>query len=285
MKQFDYLVALLIIALPSCKETTTHGGNTLTFEPFALDTVVHLYNDTLYPSCELTLKLQLPTAATDSTLLQEVQEWVVGQTIGNKYIGEMPEIAVEKYAQDYISHYLEYEKEYSSAQLKKTLSKQVPFLNYYEQLANTIDFCNEDYLSTTVESYAYTGGAHGISGKYSQTYSFDLQRALMLTDLFNEQDFAAIGQLIVRQISNDQKLDNPNELQENGFFSIDEVLPSNNFCFNEMGITWTYNPYEIAAYSTGQVDATLTWAQLLPFMQKKRPVYDFAKEHKTPAYE
>ncbi len=279
MKQFNYLAALCIFALPSCKEASMGRGDTLTFESFALDTVAHLFNDTVYPGCELILDLQLPTACADSTLLVSVQDWVIGQTIGNKYIGEKPQQAIDQYAKDYITYYLEYEDEYRSAQKKRLLRQGVSFLNYYEQLTNTIDFNNAEFLSTTVDSYAYTGGAHGMSGKYNYTYSFDLERSFVLTDLFGEQELPAIGQLIVQQISKDQKLKSPSELQDNGFFSIDEVLPTNNFFFNKEGVTWTYNPYEIAAYSAGQINATIGWHQLLPFVLKESVVYDFAKKH------
>lgn len=43
--------------------------------------------------------------------------------------------------------------------------------------------------------------------------------------------------------------------------------PNGNFAVSEEGVTWTYNPYEIAPYSMGIIDLTVTWADLKPYLK------------------
>jgi hypothetical protein len=57
------------------------------------------------------------------------------------------------------------------------------------------------------------------------------------------------------------------ELAEKGQFTApNEIVATDNFYVNEEGITWTYDPYEIAPYSVGVVQITLSWDEVLPFL-------------------
>ena len=57
--------------------------------------------------------------------------------------------------------------------------------------------------------------------------------------------------IILEKLATMNGLKSPNQLEENGFFDISSIKPSNNFIINEKGITYIYNPYEIAAYYIG----------------------------------
>ena len=46
------------------------------------------------------------------------------------------------------------------------------------------------------------------------------------------------------------------------YLLVSEILPSDNFKVTEDGITFIYNPYEIAAYAAGTIRITIPWDEL-----------------------
>ena len=49
------------------------------------------------------------------------------------------------------------------------------------------------------------------------------------------------------------------------FFSA--PYPNGNFSVGKEGITWYFNPYDIAPYALGVIDVTLSWDQLKPLLK------------------
>lgn len=49
---------------------------------------------------------------------------------------------------------------------------------------------------------------------------------------------------------------------------IKSVVPNGNFCFTKQGITWQFNPYEIAPYALGSFTVEIPWSELRPYLKK-----------------
>jgi hypothetical protein len=47
-----------------------------------------------------------------------------------------------------------------------------------------------------------------------------------------------------------------------GFFTIDDIVPNENFWLSEKGIHYSYNQYEIAPYAMGVIDVTVPYSEL-----------------------
>lgn len=43
--------------------------------------------------------------------------------------------------------------------------------------------------------------------------------------------------------------------------------PNGNFSVSEEGVTWTYNPYEIAPYAMGAIELAVRWSDLKPYLK------------------
>lgn len=52
------------------------------------------------------------------------------------------------------------------------------------------------------------------------------------------------------------------ELEDMGYTSTGELVPTENFCLNPDGITFHYNIYEIAPYVMGAIQITLPYDAL-----------------------
>lgn len=54
----------------------------------------------------------------------------------------------------------------------------------------------------------------------------------------------------------------PDSLLMRGFFTIDDIVPNENFWLSEKGIHYSYNQYEIAPYAMGVIDVTVPYSEL-----------------------
>ncbi len=57
-------------------------------------------------------------------------------------------------------------------------------------------------------------------------------------------------------------VDVPDSLLMKGFFTIEDIVPNNNFWLDEIGIHYSYNQYEIAPYSMGVIDVTVPYSDI-----------------------
>ena len=57
------------------------------------------------------------------------------------------------------------------------------------------------------------------------------------------------------------------EAEEDADMMFGEPVPNGNFGVSEEGVTWTFNPYEIAPYALGIIDLTVSWADLKPYLK------------------
>ncbi len=121
-------------------------------------------------------------------------------------------------------------------------------------------------------SYSYTGGAHGTM--LLTTLNFDLRtgKPLYFKDVFNIEKDVEMRKVIQNQLLFDVSLDMERgitSLEElNGLgYNISELIPQpTTFILSELGITFIYQVYEIAAYALGEQVITIPYDQMTDFL-------------------
>jgi hypothetical protein len=115
-----------------------------------------------------------------------------------------------------------------------------------------------DLLCLSLQSDAYTGGAHGIQGISHITFDTRSGKRIKLSDWVNpgfEKRWADLGAMRIREDAG-QKPDTP--LTEAGMFE-DTLALNENWFITPGGMGFSYEPYEIACYARGIVEFTLPW--------------------------
>ena len=121
------------------------------------------------------------------------------------------------------------------------------------------------YPARNLQSYGifsadYPGGAHGM---YEESYTvFDMKTGDVVTeqDLFIDDCEEDLAVLINESLYDD--------LDEESWDAIyEEPAPNGNFFVDETGVTWVFNPYEIAPYALGAIPVTVTWNNLKPYLR------------------
>lgn len=128
-------------------------------------------------------------------------------------------------------------------------------------------FENEHLLTIALDSYLFTGGAHGYTSK--RFLNFDKNKSIELENwqLFkNEDDFRVFAEEKFRNKENIPKNENINYT---GFmFERDSFYLPENIGFTEKGIKLLYNQYEVSSFADGTIELTLPYEEIKKFLNK-----------------
>lgn len=131
----------------------------------------------------------------------------------------------------------------------------------YEISADSEGAVVDTLVTYTITKWSYTGGAHGIYGTQSHTYSLADGYELSLADIFSEEEQRRLDELIHADIYEQYDARTDDALTDAGFFP-EYIAPTENFLITPGGITFYYNPYEIGCYALGAVEVTIPWEDL-----------------------
>lgn len=119
------------------------------------------------------------------------------------------------------------------------------------------------HLQTYTGTYNdYTGGSHGQFGIGCDVFDLTTGSVLTEEDLFIDDFFSPLCDLLEEAV----EANVPGE-DKDLLFGTPE--PNGNFSVSEDGITWVYNPYEIAAYASGVIELPVSWETLKPLLQPR----------------
>ena len=72
--------------------------------------------------------------------------------------------------------------------------------------------------------------------------------------------------MLIAKLMDDVGAETIDELEEMGYGTMAEIIPTENFKLTPGGISFLYNIYEIAPYVLGPVEIDLTFDQLEPIL-------------------
>lgn len=142
----------------------------------------------------------------------------------------------------------------------------------YSVYSRRIDLCDSlvynsnGIVSITMLSQEYSGGVHG--NDLLTTFNYDLARNELITpsSLFVDPKDSRIVDILLGKLMLEFEVNAPDELEYEGIFNYQVLEVTNNFYFTDEGITFYYNPYELAAYAVGPIELSVTYSELSPFL-------------------
>ncbi len=262
------IVAVFLILLAvSCQQQEMETEN------FTYHTVYPLTADTALGALSFDADVEIPVKFRDHDILKNVQKQIVAKVFGEIYNSIPLDSILPRYAEVLSMEY----KKSNEPFLQKIIEAKEPSPIWQNQIQvqGAALYLDDKILSYSYERYAYMGGAHGNSSRL--LYNFDLSNARLISEqnIFIENYQNSLAQLIKQQIVEDNaEMESTADLNEFHFFE-DEIKPNNNFYVNADGIVYVYNPYDIAPYSTGQIEVALTFERLKPLLKPNNPLLYF----------
>lgn len=270
-----HLVFIWVISLilSGCQTEVKKGKkNDIQLASINKEEAYHLLNSPDNPNCDLQLAFTYPTKYADKEILDKIQNLFTFSYFGETYETYSPQEAVNEYVESYLKMYQELE-EYYKEDLKNADTTPVgAWYAYYETSNNEILFNADNLISYTVNFENYTGGAHASHSVTNHVIDLNQGEFLTEADIFIPGFETALAQLLVDAIAEQNALEDPKELENIGYFSVDEIYPNGNFLIDAEGITYSYNEYEIAAYVIGVTNVHFPFAKIQHLLLPESPV-------------
>jgi len=262
-------IVLLFIAgavlMISCGEGAGGGKSSkIEFDSIVVKQRIPLLqeNDTTLPFADVELSFTYPVRFRNAESLARLQQIFQGTFFGDtRYDSIAPKEALEHFMQDYTTRYESLSNSYYEDKMR--LEGEMPAWYWYSMSnSNKILFRDDSLLSYAVEYSDYEGGAHG---SYRILYtSINLSELTTISeeDLFVTDYYRPLTEKITERLMDQYDAEEPDSLLMRGFFTIEDIVPNNNFWLNEEGIHYSYNQYEIAPYAMGVIHVTVPYSDL-----------------------
>jgi len=161
--------------------------------------------------------------------------------------------------------------QHAATELRKTATESFlyakksgyPFFPYEAIMNYTVTLNAACRLSTYIDQYQYTGGAHGNTLRSSNNWNLNTGASLKMEDIFNNgEDFVPLILNQIIQLVKVQVTQDPNIYFDNYEELIVKNFNPNNFYLTPIGMTIYFQQYEIAPYSSGIIEFHIPYNDL-----------------------
>ncbi|KAA6340831.1 Peptidoglycan-N-acetylmuramic acid deacetylase PdaC [termite gut metagenome] len=268
MKRQYLFTAFLAVTgfFSSCYDSQPPKG-ALAFSTIQLTQTQHLFEDTLAPACELKIDYTYPVDSSEKELLDSLNKLFIIHCFGEEYVGKEATDVVRQYAETYTRNYRE-DVEDTYLQDKKNkkgedMTEVGGWYSYGKGISSEVQFYEKNLLVYCINTYEYTGGAHGITLAYFLNIDLTKRRLLRLDDIFKGDDYRdTLSSLLWNQLIIDNKVDSREELENMGYGSTGNLTPGENFYLDREGITFYFNVYDFTPYVMGATEIKLPYDQV-----------------------
>ena len=258
---FRSWAVILLVGAAFCIDGVIRGLDTapVVTKTYTLQKTVYLTPEKRDSLC-LDLQYAYPVAipAHDS-VLRSVQTQIKTELFGEAFAYMQPDHALSAYAALNHTQYIQYNQ--PLAEEWGDTEHGSAFCEILDIQAGPVGVAR-GILSYAEDIYSYTGGAHGMSICLVKNYSLSTGQSVHEEDLFIDDYFEPLcGMLVEALIHQTENADTERELRKLGY-SVEDIVPNDNFFVSEEGITYVYMPYEIAPYALGRTDIFIPWSVL-----------------------
>lgn len=274
MKHKNLLMGTLLLTaislLFSCqpKAGSKPFGN-MTFDSIQINRTDHLVtSDTTSPACNLIINYVYPVQCDSTSIKDSVLQAVTTAAFGRDYKNKTATEAVDSYQQNYVENYRN-DLMASYLESKDDSEEQEQWFSYYEQIEARPLLDNPLYLIYELKTSEYRGGAHGMYATHYLNFDPATGHLMNLHDLFYDGFEPTINKLLLNKLMKMYDCTTQEELEEAGLLMGTDIYPSQNFSLNTGNITFIYNVYEIAPYSMGEIEISITYEELADWLKIK----------------
>ncbi|HZJ80495.1 MAG TPA: RsiV family protein [Dysgonamonadaceae bacterium] len=260
------IAASLLMFFVACnteKKSFSLKENQVKFDTLIVEKRQYLYNDTANPFCDLNVHFVYPVTSSRADL-KRLQQLFIRNAFGQTYDDLSPEEAVERYTKNFLRNYETDARIFQNELQDKENQSPIDsynfdlyhegelqsneFYSYLETLSTKVHFNKNSLLSFQVCRANNKGRAATYSTK--NNYVINLQTGNLVTEneLFVAGYDVALQQLFENSLIQQNNVATVYELEELGYFGIDEIMPNRNFLIDDEGITYIFNKGEYSAY-------------------------------------
>ena len=270
------LVGTLLLAQVSCTKSKqidslddlvtweTGDASAEYIDPYVLE---QSKGDDATPSCKVDIKMSYPIFLDNNyTEIQDSLVKSIAQRIYPVPLDDFSKEGVKAHLEKYVEEQVEdYKLDLEQAKkLNFDVGSYSVFSREYEY-SDSITYSEHGILSLISKTIEYSGGAH--ANQFASTLNYNLNDKALITvsSLFKEPNDEDLLDLLFNALMHSFEVETREELEYKGVFNYHALEVTNNLYFDKDGITFYYNPYELATYSTGPIELHLSYDELAPY--------------------
>ena len=213
-------------------------------------------------SVNVDILFQYPT--NDTTLLTTLSK----AFFGDAYATMSPKAAIEQYLREVRSEYL------FGADSLGFSSKELADMKSELSLSNRITYSDDHIITIQKDLYTYSAGAaHGLHGVGN--YSLDRKSKDVISegDLFIDGYGPELNKVLQRALIKSLGRKNAQEVEKEDGIYVADLSSNDNFRLDAKGMTYTYNPYEIAPYAMGVIEFFIPYEEVRHLLRPQSIIY------------
>lgn len=249
-----FLLAALLL-LPACNDS-------LQTEKLFLEEKIpfHQSEDNGY---SILLDIDFPTAGFSREVIDRLRRSIRIATLGEIYAdfeGTLAELAEEYRSTRNEDYVVSNESMLEDMEMDE---KEAPFLNWGTDIRGSFGESWGDWVVYQIENYEYRGGAHGIGTETPVVFDKNSGNAVSW-----RQVVPGVSDEKIIRLINAHKYDSMQDMiqdagvEKEDIFYVNPIEPSDSFRVGEDGLTFCYQPYDVAAYVFGVITITVPWEEL-----------------------
>jgi hypothetical protein len=183
--------------------------------------------------------------------------------------------AVDSYKENYVESYKEDFRIFSQDTEENRDGGSDMFVSYYETISSRILFNKGGILSWQMTQTNYKGGSSSFD--LLKNFVVDLSTLLLINenDLFNEGYEKALNVVFKDHLLSSKKVRTIADLENLGYFGLDEMIPNGNFILDDKGITYIFNKGEYSSMKTDPIKIFIPYDELAPLIREGSPIEKF----------
>lgn len=196
-----------------------------------------------------------------------------------KYVLDAPDsLSVDEALNQYMINYLkQYEISYNE-DTAEGLDDEIDsdtIKTYNNSINISVLYNNKDIV--TFSKVIVTRKNNYVSSVVHRYYNFDIKTGnyITLNNLFRDDAIQYLCQDFKSILMSENNVSSVDQLNEVGYFNIDNLTVNLNFFFDETGITWVYLPNELAIQNLGEPKIKITYSNLEPYLNDNSLVKRF----------
>ena len=236
---------LLLITCFGCKK-----GEGLTFESINFDKE----KCAECPMVDITIPKAMGTAKLDNTINNAVSEEIISLL---NFDDDTDALSIDSAVKSFQSEYKTLKEKYAEESMP-----------WEAKIIGEVAYEDLNILTIKLDSYLFTGGAHGYSTTRFLNFDKKRNKVLKNSELFKSQDtFEKLAETkfrIQENIPPDQSINSTGFMFETDLFYLPE-----NIGFTKEGLQLFYEQYEVASFADGPIVLTLPYADIEDYIALK----------------
>jgi len=248
MKKFKIILIPLALALCTVPvaaqnvklETTTQTGDYKLYESGT-------------PSLSIDFSLEFASSANDPAIFKNINNAIIKHIFGNQTQAPMPKM-LENFAASVVK---EYRQENADAIRSKSSDSS---LNWRRTGKARFTTTYGYYRSYEIDVTTEDGGIRPIVSKIGTVFNMKTGKEMGVDEFLLPAYDEVLGPVL-----NKHKYDGNNAGVK---YNTDKLISTDNFKVSSKGITFIYNPYEVASPSAGVIEILVPWSDLKTIINK-----------------